>query len=117
MGISSPGSSLHYKPNIMGEDMPGSGCVMEYAMRLFALRAAKKRVNCNVVIPGVTDSDAWGKLAETRGVDREVGRVCPMGTTPSAKEVGDVVAFLVSPQGRAITGASLPADGGVHLKA
>ncbi|KAH8049340.1 hypothetical protein JL720_15647 [Aureococcus anophagefferens] len=54
VGISSPGCTLTYKANL-GYDMPGSGkCVMEYAMRLFALRAAKKNVNCNVVIPGVT---------------------------------------------------------------
>ena len=122
VGISSPGCTLQYNPN-MGYDMPGSGkCVMEYAMRLFALRAAKKKINCNVVVPGVTESDAWGKLAETRGVDRDemvqgiAGRICPMGTTLSAKEVGDVVAFLCGPQGRVITGVSLPADGGVHLK-
>ena len=40
-------------------DMPGSGkCIMEYAMRLFALRAAEKGVNSNVVVPGVTKTDA-----------------------------------------------------------
>ena len=50
---------------------PGLGkCVMEYTMRLFALRCAGKNINCNVVVPGVTTTDAWGKLAATRGMDK-----------------------------------------------
>ncbi len=122
VGISSPGCTVQYKANL-GYDMPGSGkCVMEYAMRLIALRCAGKGVNCNVVIPGVTDTDAWGRLAETRGSTREElvsgisSRLSPMGSmTP--RQLGDAVAFLCSPQGRLITGVSLPVDGGVHLKA
>ena len=102
--------------------MPGSGkCVMEYAMRLFAVRCAGRAVNCNVVVPGVTSTDAWGKLAEKRGttqselVEGIASRLSPMGSmTP--RQLGDAVAFLCSPQGRLITGVSLPVDGGVHLK-
>ena len=160
---------MQYNPN-GGYDMPGSGkCVMEYAMRLFALRAAAKNVNCNVaihpgrpnrrshctaghgrhakrlgrgrcvdrrrptgsrgacgawqvVVPGVTDTDAWGKLAATRGTSKDdlvagiASRLSLMGAmTP--RQLGDAVAFLCSPQGRLVTGVSLPVDGGVHLKA
>ena len=40
VGISSPGCTTQYNANL-GYDMPGAGkCVMEYAMRLFALRCA-----------------------------------------------------------------------------
>ena len=122
VGVSSPGCSLQYNPNL-GYDMPGAGkCVMEYAMRLFAMRAAPRRINVNVIVPGVTETDAWGRLAATRGADRDemvqgiAGRICPMGTTMTPRQLGDVVAFLCSPQGRFVTGVSLPADGGVHLK-
>ena len=42
VGISSAGCTTQYNANL-GYDMPGSGkCVMEYAMRLFALRCAGK---------------------------------------------------------------------------
>ena len=122
VGISSPGCTLQYKANL-GYDMPGSGkCVMEYTMRLFAVRAATKNVNVNVVIPGVTVTDAWGKLGAMRGQSKEEivegvsGRLAPMGAM-QPKQVGDGVAFLCSPAGRAVTGVSLPVDNGVHLKA
>ena len=149
IGISSPGCTQQYNPG-GGYDMPGSGkCIMEYSMRLFALKAAIKKCNCNVVIPGVTETEAWGKLADTRGANRDemvsgiasrIGEflscflfqlgscvlnshpivrcsyIVPFGTTMSPRELGDVVAFLCSKQGRCITGVSLPADFGVHLK-
>ena len=122
VGVSSPGCTQQYNANL-GYDMPGSGkCVMEYTMRLFALRCAAKGVNCNVVIPGVTETDAWGKLAETRGAKKEelvagiASRLSPMGAM-QPRQLGDAVAFLCSPEGRLITGVSLPVDGGVHLKA
>ena len=122
VGISSPGCTLQYKANL-GYDMPGSGkCVMEYTMRLFAVRAATKNVNVNVVIPGVTVTDAWGKLGAMRGQSKEEivegvsSRLAPMGAM-QPRQVGDGVAFLCSPAGRAVTGVSLPVDNGVHLKA
>lgn len=113
--------TTQYNPQ-PGYDMPGSGkCVMEYAMRLFALRCAGRAINCNVVVPGVTSTDAWGKLAEQRGstkeavIDAMAGRIAPMGSM-SPRQLGDAVAFLCSPKGRLVTGVSLPVDGGVHLK-
>ena len=36
-----------------------------------ALRCAGKDVNCNVVVPGVTTTDAWGRLAATRGTTKD----------------------------------------------
>lgn len=122
VGISSPGCTLQYNPQL-GYDMPGSGkCVMEYAMRLYALRCGPLNINSNVVIPGVTYTEAWDHLAERRDSNGDqlatslANKVAPMGKT-SPSQVGEAVAFLCSPQGRMITGISLPADGGVHLKA
>ena len=70
IGISSPGCTTQFNPS-PGYDMPGSGkCIMEYAMRLFALRCAPLDINCNIVIPGFTKTDAWdrmGDLYETTG--------------------------------------------------
>ena len=120
VGVSSPGCTLQYKANL-GYDLPGAGkCVMEYAMRLFALRSAARGVRCNVVIPGVTATDAWDRLAAARGASDDLAtqvaqRLAPMGLM-APRDIGAAVAFLCSPEGRWITGVSLPVDGGVHLK-
>eukprot|EP00429_Kryptoperidinium_foliaceum_P003040 CAMPEP_0176016260 /NCGR_PEP_ID=MMETSP0120_2-20121206/7758_1 /TAXON_ID=160619 /ORGANISM="Kryptoperidinium foliaceum, Strain CCMP 1326" /LENGTH=296 /DNA_ID=CAMNT_0017349249 /DNA_START=168 /DNA_END=1055 /DNA_ORIENTATION=+ len=117
IGISSPGCNHSFRTTA-GYDMPGSGkCVMEFANRYYALRAAPFNINVNVVIPGVTRSDAWGKIAEQRGQDREsflevVKKISPMEHVIEAKELGSVVAFLASKSGggRFMTGLSLRVD-------
>lgn len=121
IGISSPGCTLQYNPNA-GYDLPGSGkCIMEYASRLFALRGAARGIRSNVVIPGITETQAWEKIASTRGIDPTVlvsnlaDRIAPMGTM-KARELGDTIAWLCSDDGKWVTGVSLPVDGGVHLK-
>jgi NAD(P)-dependent dehydrogenase (short-subunit alcohol dehydrogenase family) len=122
IGISSPGCNAAFRLT-PGYDMPGSGkCVMEYANRLFALRAAPLGINCNVIIPGVTRSDAWGKISKQRGLERDEYLEqfmpnIPMNEVIETKEIGDVVAFLSgSGGGRFMTGLSLRVDGGLHLK-
>jgi len=120
VGISSPGCTTQFNPS-PGYDMPGSGkCIMEYAMRLFALRCAPLDINCNIVIPGFTKTDAWdriGALLKTTGddmVEQMAKKYSPNGSmTP--KQVGEGVALLCSKEGRYITGVSLPIDKGVHL--
>jgi NAD(P)-dependent dehydrogenase (short-subunit alcohol dehydrogenase family) len=122
IGISSPGCNHNFKISA-GYDMPGSGkCVMEYANRYLALRAAPYNINSNVIIPGFTRSDAWGKIAEQRGSDRDsllaqMKGMVPMQQIVEAKELGSVVAFLSSTKGggRFLTGLSLRVDGGLHL--
>jgi len=121
IGISSPGCTTQFNPS-PGYDMPGSGkCIMEYAMRLFALRCAPLNINCNIVIPGFTKTEAWdriGALRETTGdsiVEKMAEKYSPNGPmTPD--EVGEGITLLCSPEGRYITGVSLPIDKGVHLK-
>ena len=121
IGISSPGCTTQFNPS-PGYDVPGSGkCIMEYAMRLFALRCAPLNINCNIVIPGFTKTEAWdriGALRETTGdsiVEKMAEKYSPNGPmTPD--EVGEGITLLCSPEGRYITGVSLPIDKGVHLK-
>jgi len=123
VGISSPGVTAHYYGADPSYSMPGSGkCLMEYSMRIYALKAAARLINANVVIPGVTRTPAWNKLAKTRGMEDEtemmaglVERRVPQKRSMSPRDVGDVVAFLCSNAGRYITGTVVPADGGLHL--
>ena len=121
IGISSPGCNINYRPPV-GYDMPGSGkCIMEFAMRLFAIRAAPRGINCNVIIPGATETDALYKMIEEYGQDKKEGldliksRI-PMNNLVKPEEIGKVVYFLCTENGKKITGVSLPVDGGSHLK-
>ena len=114
VGISSPGCTTQYNPQ-PGYDMPGSG-KMEYAMRLIALKCADRKINCNVVIPGVTFTDAWKRLALHRDMPKSSlikilsDKIAPMGAmTP--QQIGKSVAFLCSTSGRWVTGVSLSVDG------
>eukprot|EP00611_Tribonema_gayanum_P022762 TRINITY_DN4643_c0_g1_i1.p1 TRINITY_DN4643_c0_g1~~TRINITY_DN4643_c0_g1_i1.p1 ORF type:complete len:332 (-),score=110.30 TRINITY_DN4643_c0_g1_i1:365-1318(-) len=122
VGISSPGCNAISRPND-GYAMPGSGkCLMEYSMRLYALAAAPRGINVNVVIPGVTLSDAWKRLSAHIGggegdfaIATGLADTVPMRRAASTREMGDVVAFLCSRAGSYVTGVSLPVDGGLHM--
>lgn len=123
IGISSPGCNTSFKAT-PGYDMPGSGkCVMEYAIRLYAIEAAKFGINCNVIIPGVTRSDAWDKIAQKRGMNSademlpNFMKMVPMNEIIEATDIGDTVHFLSGfGGGRFMTGLSLRVDAGLHLK-
>lgn len=124
VGISSPGCNATWQP-AGGYDMPGSAkCVMENTARYYAKNLAPRRITCNVVIPGVTESDAWKALAKSSGKGGgddhtfcfSMGEMlCPMGYAQTARNCGEVVAFLCGQHARYITGVALPVDGGNHL--
>jgi len=124
IGISSPGMATHLYGPDPSYSMPGSGkCLMEYSMRIYALKAAERNINANIIVPGFTATSSWTKLARSRGmtdekpmIERLVNNYCPQKKAMSPRDIGNVVAFLSSDAGSAITGITVPVDGGVHLK-
>jgi len=124
VGISSPGVTAHYYGPDSSYSMPGSGkCLMEYSMRIYAVKVAERNINVNVIVPGVTPTQAWNRLAKKRGLPDEskmlegiVERLVPMKQPTMPSDIGNTVAFLSSKSGRFITGTVLPVDGGLHLK-
>jgi len=123
VGISSPGCNAAFKTTA-GYDMPGSGkCIMEFAVRQYAISVAPLSINCNVIVPGVTSSDAWSAVAKVTGgftrdefLEKLRGGI-PIGEIAEGKDIGDLVVFLSGPGGgRFMTGLSLRCDGGLHLK-
>ncbi len=121
IGISSPGCNANFS-SVRGYDLEGSGkCIMEYVIRLYALEAAKYKINCNAIIPGVTRSDAWEKIALKNGTTKQEylsrfeSRI-PMKEVINGTDIGDTVKFLAGPGGgRFMTGLSLRIDAGLHL--
>jgi len=128
VGISSPGCNLLQKP-LPSYSMPGSGkSFMEHAMRLFAVSAAGIGVNCNILVPGVTRTEAWDKLSAHHGVGKgkksQKGLIDLLAERVPMKQqiidpldIGDAVAFLSRPRGggRFVTGQTIVIDGGLTL--
>jgi len=121
VGLSSPGVTAYLYGAGPMYSMPGSGkCLMEYSMRIYALQAAARNINVNVVVPGITITEAWSRLFKKRGTDVDMHTLAetkvPMKKALVPRDIGNVVAFLTSDAGRFVTGTVVPIDGGLHLK-
>lgn len=123
VGVSSVGVTSHIYRPVPLYSMPGTGkCIMEYAMRIYAAQAAARGISVNVVVPGITRTEAWEAVFKKQGKDIDdvfpgmVQQRVPMKKELLPKDIGDVVAFLCSAAGRNITGTVVPVDAGLHLK-
>mmetsp|Transcript_19382 Transcript_19382/g.31670 ORF Transcript_19382/g.31670 Transcript_19382/m.31670 type:complete len:154 (+) Transcript_19382:1-462(+) len=124
VGISSPGVCAHYYGPDWSYSMPGAGkSLMEYSMRIYAAKVADRGINVNIIIPGVTKTKAWSRLAKKRGLDDEsqmmealVERRVPLKRMTTPRDIGNSVKFLCSDSGKFLTGTVVPMDGGLHLK-
>ena len=125
VAITNPGCNAVQTPRV-GYDMPGQGkATMEFIVRMYAMRLAKKGICVNAVSPAYTDTPEWDKarLAMGQG-DMEKGREIldqkmlsrsPVQRWAAADEIAQAVDFLCAEQSGLITGATIPVDGGLHL--
>jgi 3-oxoacyl-[acyl-carrier protein] reductase len=86
------------------------------AVEQFAAIAAKelgaRGITVNTVSPGATDTDML-RGANPEEVLRLMRSMSPLGRLGEPADVGDVIAFLVGPDGRWMTGQNLRAGGGI----
>jgi NAD(P)-dependent dehydrogenase (short-subunit alcohol dehydrogenase family) len=70
-------------------------------------------VRCNAVLPGFVpverNADRWNDRQTADGLLAHH----PLGRFVTAEDVAQVVAFLLGPESRAVTGVSVPVDGGM----
>eukprot|EP00937_MAST-01D_sp_MAST-1D-sp2_P006121 g6121.t1 len=107
VGITSPGCSHMTTPRAH-YDLPMVGkCVMEQMARYYAKALAPRRICCNCVMPGLTDTPAWQQLGGgggggggNAGGEKLVARLaeqrCPMKVALQPADIGNAVAFLCS---------------------
>lgn len=124
VGISSPGVNAHLYGPDGSYSMPGAGkSLMEYSARIYAAKSAGRGVNVNVIVPGYTKTEAWDRIAKSRGLDGEgmidglVGMRAAVKEAIAPRDIGNAVRFLCSESGKFVTGAVIPVDGGIHLNA
>jgi len=81
--------------------------------RSLAREVASRSVTVNVVAPGLVDTDMLRAVDDA--VREKMVAAVPMGRSGSAEEIAGVVAFLASRAASYVTGAVLPADGGLGM--
>ena len=82
--------------------------------RSLALELAVEDIRANVVCPGDVDTPLLEKQLATYGGNRvEMQDWYPLGRIGKAKEIGEVIAFLLSDKSSFMTGAVIPVDGGL----
>lgn len=80
--------------------------------RAVASEGALANIRCNVVIPGVIETDATAGMLSSDESRAGTSKLIPMRRVGSATELANAVLFLASDEASYITGASLPVDGG-----
>ena len=125
VAITNPGCNAMQTPRV-GYDMPGQGkATMEFAVRMYAMRLAKRGICVNAVSPGYTDTPEWDKARRSMGggdvekgrqiLDARVLSRSPIARWAAPDEIAQAVDFLCAEQSGLITGATIPVDGGLHL--
>jgi NAD(P)-dependent dehydrogenase (short-subunit alcohol dehydrogenase family) len=77
--------------------------------QMLAVEAGPQGITVNAVCPG-----AGGRRATGGGDDPESRLVPPVGRVASPDEIAGVVAFLLGPDARSVSGAALLVDGGMR---
>lgn len=80
--------------------------------RAAASEGAALNIRCNVVIPGVIETDGTAGMLSDDTARENTSKLIPMKRVGRATELANAVVFLASDEASYITGAALPVDGG-----
>lgn len=81
--------------------------------RSLAREVASRSVTVNVIAPGLIETDMLRAINPDHLA--KMVEAVPMGRAGSAEEIAALVSFIASPSAGYITGAVLPADGGLGM--
>jgi 3-oxoacyl-[acyl-carrier protein] reductase len=86
--------------------------------KTLSLEVARDHINVNTICPGYIETQRLEKVFAAGGEDPQVMRrkleaEVPMGRIGRVEDVAGIVALLVSPRGRYITGTAIQVDGGL----
>lgn len=80
--------------------------------RAAASEGAAANIRCNVVIPGVIETEATAGMLSDDSARTNTAKLIPLQRVGHATELANAVLFLASDEASYITGASLAVDGG-----
>ena len=91
---------------------------LEMLTRCLALDLAKDRIRVNAIAPGVVETPIFETMMPAKAVSRAMKQFAestPLGRVGQPSDVARLALFLAGPQSAWITGAIIPADGGLSL--
>ncbi|HEX4892215.1 MAG TPA: SDR family oxidoreductase [Hyphomicrobiaceae bacterium] len=104
---------------VRGELYPASASAKagaEALARAMAADLAHDGATVNIVTPGYTRKDGGHSALDPEAWKR-VGARAPLGRVAEPEDVAHLIAFLLSPEARYITGQAIAVDGGLSLGA
>ncbi|NBR91719.1 MAG: SDR family oxidoreductase [Rhodobacteraceae bacterium] len=108
-------SGMRASPNTGGYGASKAG--LAHLGAIVAMEVGEYNIRVNTVTPGSTWSPTFAKSVEGMS-EAQIEAMQKSGTIlgrfGQAEEIGDAVAFLMSDEGRFITGVNLPVDGGAY---
>ena len=106
-------SVLSFRPGPVLAYGPAKAAVVNLTEAL-AVQWASRGVRVNAVAPGWTDTPFLKPKARMGERDlTPILRATPLGRLMKPQEIAEVIYFLLSPAATAVTGATIPCDGGV----
>jgi len=89
---------------------------LEAFTKVLAREEARYGIRVNAIAPGLIKSDMSAQMSKVYGEERmkEVFESIPLGKFGDPRDVGNMVAYLVSSKGNYITGQILGIDGGMY---
>ncbi|QJB30070.1 SDR family oxidoreductase [Chitinophaga oryzae] len=84
--------------------------------RYLAKELAPRRIAANVVAPGAIETDFGnGHVRDDAELNRSIADATALGRVGLPEDIGGVVAFLLTEEGRWINGQRIEVSGGIHL--
>jgi NAD(P)-dependent dehydrogenase (short-subunit alcohol dehydrogenase family) len=82
-------------------------------VRVLAQELAVEGVRVNAVSPGMVRTQMTERVYQDDEIATQRAALVPLGRVAAPDDIADVIAFLLSPDARYVTGSNLLADGGI----
>lgn len=120
--INNGGRIINISSGLARFSFPGSSAygamkgAIEVLTRYLAKELGQRGIAANIVAPGAIETDfGGGRVRDNKEINDQVASVTALGRVGLPEDIGGVVAFLCSEEGRWINGQRIEVSGGMML--